>query len=374
MLYFNKLLNNLIYTQKESLLRKIILAPLCLLSFFYGWANSLRVYLYARRVFSTRSLACKVVSVGNITLGGTGKTPFVILIAEMLRAKDFRVAILSRGYKGSFPEPFRLVSDGEQTFMEASQAGDEPYLLAEKLRGIPVIVGQNRWQSGQYVIEHFQSEILILDDGFQHLPLKRDLNLLLIDSSSPFGNGYLFPRGILRESLSQLRRADAIILTKAGQYDNIKILKQYLTKVSEEIPIFQVEYAPGEVRMLGKETSFPPENLNGKKVLAFSGIANPISFQQTLLHLNSKIAEFAIFPDHHQYRPKEWEKLSQKARELGVEALVTTEKDLVRCQGMEQGIIPLWGVSIQHVFLGNDLPRFKEFLFSRVGLARGTDF
>lgn len=370
MLYFNKLLNNLIYTQKESLLRKIILAPLGILSFFYGWGNSLRIYLYARKVFPTRSLPGKVVSVGNITLGGTGKTPFVILIAEMLRAKDFRVAILSRGYKGNFPEPFRLVSDGKQTFMEASQAGDEPYLLAEKLNGIPVIVGQNRWRSGQYAIEHFQSEILILDDGFQHLPLKRDLNLLLIDSSSPFGNGHLFPRGILRESPSQLRRADAIILTKAGQYDNFKILKQKLAKVPEEIPIFQVEYSPGEIRMLEKETSFPPEYLNGKKVLAFSGIAKPISFQQTLLNLNAQIAEFAIFPDHHQYRPKEWEKLYQKAKNLRVDALVTTEKDLVRCQGLEQGIIPLWGVSIQHVFLGNDLPRFEEFLFSRLSLAR----
>jgi len=370
MLYFNKLLNNLIYTQKESLLRKIILAPLGILSFFYGWGNSLRIYLYDRKVFPTRSLPGKVVSVGNITLGGTGKTPFVILIAEMLRAKDFRVAILSRGYKGNFPESFRLVSDGKHTFMEASQAGDEPYLLAEKLNGIPVIVGQNRWRSGQYAIEHFQSEILILDDGFQHLPLKRDLNLLLIDSSSPFGNGHLFPRGILRESPSQLRRADAIILTKAGQYDNFKILKQKLAKVPEEIPIFQVEYSPGEIRMLEKETSFPPEYLNGKKVLAFCGIAKPISFQQTLLNLNAQIAEFAIFPDHHQYRPKEWEKLYQKAKNLRVDALVTTEKDLVRCQGLEQGIIPLWGVSIQHVFLGNDLPRFEEFLFSRLSLAR----
>jgi len=374
MLYFNKLLNNLIYAQKESLLRKIILAPLCLLSFFYGWGNSLRVYLYARKVFPTRSLPCQVVSVGNITSGGTGKTPFVILIGEMLKATNFRVAILSRGYKGNFPEPFRLVSDGQQTFMGASQAGDEPYLLAEKLRGIPVIVGQNRWRSGQYAIEHFKSEILILDDGFQHLPLKRDLNLLLIDSSSPFGNGYLLPRGILREFPGQLRRADAIILTKARKYDNIKILKQNLIKVPEEIPIFQVEYEPGEIRMLGKESPLPPEYLKGKKVLAFSGIANPLSFRQTLLNLNAQIAEFAIFPDHYQYRPKEWEKLYQKATDLGVDALVTTEKDLVRCQGLEQGIIPLWGVSIQHVFLDNDLPRFEEFLFSRLSLARRTDF
>ena len=373
MIYFNKLLNYLIYAQKESLLRKIILYPLGLLSFFYGWVNSLRVYLYARNVFSTRSLSSKVVSVGNITLGGTGKTPFVILIAEMLRKKGLRVAVLSRGYKGNFQEPFRLVSDGKKVFMKPFQAGDEPFLLAEKLKGIPVIVGQNRWRSGQFAIKNFQSEILILDDGFQHLPLKRDLNLLLIDSSSPFGNGYLFPRGALRESLSQMSRADAFILTKAGQGDNINKLKNYLTKSSKEIPIFQVEYIPDEVRMLGNKTSFPPEYLNGKRVLSFSGIAKPVSFQQTLLHLNAKIVEFAAFPDHHQYRPKELEKLFKKARDLGVEALVTTEKDLVRCQGQGQGAIPLLGLSVRHIFLGNDLSRFEEFLFSKLGLVRETD-
>jgi tetraacyldisaccharide 4'-kinase len=374
MMYFSNLFNHLNYTSKESLLRKIFLAPLGLLSFFYGWTISLRVFFYKRSFFPTHSLAAKVVSVGNITLGGTGKTPFVILIAEMLKGKGLRVGILSRGYKGKFRGSFIVVSDGEQTFLEASQAGDEPYLLSKKLRGVPIIVGKNRWRSGQYAIDHFQSEILILDDGFQHLPLKRDFNLLLIDSSSPFGNGYLFPRGVLREPLSQIGRADAIILTKASRYDNLNILKNNLTKVAKEIPIFQVEYAPSEVHMVTKGASSPPEYLHGKKVLAFSGIAQPRSFQQTLHHLNARIVDYAIFPDHHQYRPKELEMLSQKARDLGVDALVTTEKDLVRCQGLEQGIIPLWGVSIRHVFLGDDLPLFEEFLLSKLNLAGRIDF
>jgi tetraacyldisaccharide 4'-kinase len=323
MIYFNKLLNNLYYTQKESWLRKMILAPLSLLSFFYGWANSL--------------------------------------------------AVLSRGYKGSFQEPFQLVSDGQSIFMDAFQAGDEPRLLAEKLKGVPIIVGQNRWQSGQYAIERFQSEILILDDGFQHLPLKRDLNLLLIDSYFPFGNGYLFPRGILRESKSQLIRADAIILTKGGHCDNVKILKHNLLSASKDIPVFRVEYKPGEGRIVGEGKTFPLDYLNGKKVLAFTGIASPSSFHQTLLDLNAKIAEFLIFPDHHRYRPQDWQKLFKKAKELEIEALITTEKDLVRCQGWGQGDIPLLGLSIRHVFLGNDLSRFEQILFSRLGLVRGMD-
>jgi tetraacyldisaccharide 4'-kinase len=195
----------------------------------------------------------------------------------------------------------------------------------------------------------------------------------LIDSTFPFGNGYLFPRGVLREPLSQIGRADAIILTKVSRCDNLKILKNNLTKVAKGIPVFRVEYAPGEVHMVREGVSFPPEYLDGKKVLAFSGIARPRSFEQTLHHLNVRIVEFAIFPDHHPYRPKELEELAQKARDLGVDALVTTEKDLARCQGLDQGIIPLWGISIQHVFLGDDSLLFEEFLLSKLGLARRTD-
>ncbi len=371
---FKNLLNHWKYPSEESRLRKILLAPLGLLSFFYGWAVSLRVYLYRQNFFTIRSLACQVVSVGNITLGGTGKTPFVILIAEMLKRKELRVGILSRGYKGNFRGSFQAVSDGQETLLKSSQAGDEPYLLSRKLKGIPVIVGKKRWQSGQYAIDRFQTEILILDDGFQYLALKRDVNLLLIDAARPFGNGYLFPRGVLREPLNELSRADAIILTKARGCDNVQILKNNLTKTVKGIPVFQAEYAPGEIQVAGKEISFPPEYLGGKTVLAFSGIAQPGSFQQTLQQLRARIVEFAVFPDHHRYRPQEMEGLAHKARELGVEALVTTEKDLARCHGLEPRAIPLWGVSIQHVFLGNDRLLFEEFLLAKLSLAGRGDF
>ncbi len=370
---FKNSLNHWKYASKESRLRKIFLAPLSLLSFFYGCVVSLRLYLYRQNFFTVRSLACQVVSVGNITLGGTGKTPFVILIAEMLKGKELRVGVLSRGYKGNFRGPFQAVSDGQETLLRASQAGDEPFLLSKKLKGIPVIVGKKRWRSGQYATDRFQTEILILDDGFQHLALKRNVNLLLIDAACPFGNGYLFPRGTLREPLSELRRADAIILTKARHCDNLQILKNNLNKAAEGTPVFQTEYVPGEIQVAGKETSFPPEYLGGKAVLAFSGIAQPGSFQQTLQHLKARIVEFAVFPDHHRYRPWELKRLAQKARELGVEALVTTEKDLARCQGLEAGTIPLWGVSIRHVFLGDDRLLFEDFLFSKLNLAGRRD-
>ena len=344
-----------------------MLAPLRLLSFFYGGAVSIRILFYARGIFRTHSLPCKVVSVGNITLGGTGKTPFVCLLSKMIQAKGFRVAILSRGYKGGVKSPFALITDGERILMDAQGAGDEPFLLAEKLRGVPVIVGRERLSSGRYAVDKFQTEVIILDDGFQHLPLKRDLNLLLIDASSPFGNGYLFPRGVLREPLEQISRADAVILTKVGQCANIKILKQNLKKILDVHSFFEVDYAPERVRVYGQERSLPPESLKGKKILAFSGLASPESFQNTLLSLEARIVKVEVFADHYWYIQKDIERLWQKAAELNVDALVTTEKDMVRMKDCAVGPIPLWVLPIQHVFLGNDQSHFEEFLFSRLG-------
>lgn len=356
--------------QRESKLRRVGGTPLCLLSFFYGLAVSARLSFYARGIFRTHALPCKVVSVGNITLGGTGKTPFVYLLSEMIRAKGFRVAILSRGYKGKFKGSFAVVTDGERILMDAQEAGDEPYLLAKKLREVPVIVGKERWLSGKYAVDKFKTEVLILDDGFQHLSLKRDLNLLLLDSASPFGNGYLFPRGVLREPLEQLSRADALILTKVAECANIKILKQNLKRALDGHPIFEVDYAPEEVWVQGKKLSLPPASLKGKRILAFSGIAKPESFRHTLVSLEAKIVRIEAFPDHHWYVQKDVHRLWEKAAELQVDALVTTEKDLVRLKDYPMGLPMLWVLSIQHVFRENDQPLFEKFLFSRLGSGR----
>jgi tetraacyldisaccharide 4'-kinase len=370
MTHFSKFFNDLINSPKGSRLGRKVLFPLCLLSFFYGWVVSVRTFFYARGIFSTHSLPCKVVSVGNITLGGAGKTPFVCLLSEMIQSRGFRVAVLSRGYKGNFKDPFALVTDGERILMGAREAGDEPYLLAEKLRGVPVIVGRERWLSGKYAVERFQTEVVILDDGFQHLPLDRDLNLLLIDSASPFGNGYLFPRGSLREPLKALSRAEAVILTKVQECANIKNLKENLKKKLAECPIFEAEYTPGEVRVGGNLQAFPPDHLKGKKILAFSGLAKPESFQKTLLGLEARIVGVEAFPDHHWFVQKDVEELWQRGAKLNVDALVTTEKDMVRLKDCTMGPLPLLVLSIQHVFKGDDQPRFEEFIFSRLGPKR----
>ena len=368
MAFFNKLFHYLNRVDDESKLRTAMLFPLGLLSFFYGRVVAARAYFYSRGIFKTHTLPCNVVSVGNITLGGTGKTPMVCFLAEMLQGKGVRVAILSRGYKGLFQGAFGMVSDGRKILMGPKQAGDEPYLLARKLAGVPVIIGKERRLSGQWAIDQFQTEVLILDDAYQHLALKRDLDLVLIDSLYPFGNGYLIPRGVLREPLDSLKRADAIILTKVGYSGSIENLRKIHSELPEKIPIFQANYAPWEILVFPGSKTLELEVLKGKSVLAFAGLAMPESFRQTLLRLGAHILAMEIFQDHHWYTPGDYKNLLAKAHRLGVDALMTTEKDLVRIQGFSPGSLPLWAIAIKHIFQPQDQESFQQFIFSRLGL------
>ncbi len=368
---FTRILKDIMNAPVESKWRRVLLSPLCLLSFFYGFLMSFRVQIYSWRILASHSLPCKVISVGNLTLGGTGKTPLVYSLAEILKGKGVRIAILSRGYGGNYPGKIGVVTKGEEILMTPQQAGDEPYLLAEKLKGIPVIIGQDRFQTGRYAIDHFQSEVLILDDGYQHLSLKRDVNLLLLDSSAPFGNGYIFPRGMLREPKSQISRADAVILTKGDLSDNIINLKENFLRREREIPFFQVHYEPLEIRAWVEKRSFPPEYVKGKKVLAFSGLGNPESFERILRQLQVNLLGTETFPDHHWYTLQDWERIFKKAEQLGVDGLVTTEKDWVRVKDFHSASLPLWAISIRHVFPGKDLGRFEKFILANLGLAHG---
>ncbi len=360
---------NLISAPEESKSRKILLLPLDLLSFFYGIILAVRRLLYRFRVFHAASLNCRVVSVGNITLGGTGKTPLVCLLAEMVQAAGYRVAVVSRGYKGNYHPPFALVSDGQRVLMNAAEAGDEPYLLARKLPGVPVVVGRERARAGRFAEEKFHSHVILLDDGFQHLALKRDLNLLLVDAQAQFGNRRLFPRGLLREPFTQLSRADAFVLTKVGQSSSINNLMEDVRKAGGHRPVFLVTYAPDVVRTV--EGTLPVASLAGRKVLAFCGIARPESFRDMLSALQAEIAGWETFPDHYAYTAPDRDRLFAEAKRLRVDALVTTEKDMTRWELIDPvpGPAPLWALSIRHVFRREeDGGRFEEFLFSRLGL------
>lgn len=364
------LFNLFLSETEEGKLRKMLLSPLCLLSFFYGLLVRARVHLYRLGIFRSSSLPCKVVSVGNITLGGTGKTPFVILLAELFHGKGIPAAILSRGYKGSFSGPLGIVTDGKKTLMDVRQAGDEPYLLSRKLRGVPVFIGRERRLSGQAAIDRFQARVVILDDGFQHLPLKRDVNLLLLDARTPFGNGWLFPRGSLREPLDQAKRADAVILTKADLSVNIEKLKEKLLRWAPGSPVFALRYAPIGIWDQIQERTLPLEVLRGRSILAFTGIGSPTSFRRSLENLGARIVGFNSFRDHYWYRPGDLRKLLQEGEQKGAEALLTTEKDSVRLEGFPQGKIPLWVLSVRQEFIDKENEDFETFLWTKLGLGK----
>jgi tetraacyldisaccharide 4'-kinase len=305
----------------------------------------MRYWLYSKNIFLSQSLGCPVIVVGNLTVGGTGKTPVVEKFARELSDKGRKVAILSRGYKSkSEPKlktffrwitharelPPRVVSNGKKVLLGSEFAGDEPYMLARNLPGVIVIVGKDRVKAGRYAIEKYGANILILDDGFQYLPLRGHMNLLLIDQTNPFGNGKLLPRGILREPIDHLKRASYILLTKTdiGQ-DNL--LESAIRKILPKANLIKCCHKPKYLRSLTDEKDMLPiGELNAKAICTFSGIAMPDSFEHFLKVQGANIVYGKRFIDHHRFTKYELDHMYNAAHRHGADFVVTTEKDAVR--------------------------------------------
>ncbi|RLB44266.1 MAG: tetraacyldisaccharide 4'-kinase [Deltaproteobacteria bacterium] len=302
-------------------------------SVVYGLCVKARSGAYHHGVLRRQQLPGFVLSVGNITVGGTGKTPAVIMLARWAKKLGYFPCVLSRGYGGKYREEVLEVSNGREIRSTWQKCGDEPYLLANKLLalGIPVIVSKKRYLGGRYAVEKFGSELFILDDGFQHLGIKRDFDLLLLDSRTPFGSGRLIPWGTLREPPRAVRRADAIILTrwKEGSEGDVAI-KRY----SSGIPIFSAEHRAEKIVMPQEGGEMRPSALTGQRVAAFAGIANPDSFRATLEELGAKVCFFKSFGDHHLYTSQDLIELEKAGYEHGARYILTTEKDWVKLQGM----------------------------------------
>jgi len=319
------------------------------LSWLFSCIAQARLWLYQRRILHDQPLGCLVVVVGNLTVGGTGKTPVVEKFARALRDRGRKVAILSRGYKSkSAPfwkkwwraitytaePPPRIVSDGERVLLDSEQSGDEPFMLARNLPGVIVLVDKNRVKAGAYAIKRFGCDTLVLDDGFQYLPLKGRLNLLLVDKTNPFGNGHLLPRGILREPIKHLKRASYVFLTKSnGERD--PELEALIKEHNPEVDIIECAHRPKHLQRFGVAPDAPDARepltwLKGRRVLAFSGIATPESFEKFLRDLGSRIVARERFLDHYRYADEDFAALFALARQEGAECLVTTEKDAVR--------------------------------------------
>jgi len=330
----NKFMNainwSILHAKRQSNVITFLLRPVSLI---YGLAVQLRLIAYKVGLFSIKSLPTYVISVGNITTGGTGKTPFVAMLAEWASRNGFRVGILSRGYKRKRGHSSLVVSNGKKVLASVVEAGDEPFLLAKKLPSVPVLISKKRYRIGHLALRLFNSELLLLDDGYQHLLLNRDLNILLLDAKRQFGNRSLLPLGPLREPVEQTKRADLIIITRCTDEHPGDDLVDFLQRNFSERPIFRSGHFPDQVvfPLVGK--TYPPGFLSGKRVVAFAGLANPDDFLEMVKGLGAHVIHFEAFSDHHPFTEDEIEELASWMRRSDGDFLLTTEKDWVRTDG-----------------------------------------
>ena len=337
-----------------SLQQSILATPLRFLliplSWLYTASIQLRNILYTHGVFKARRLPCRVISVGNIVAGGTGKTPAVIAIAKHLQREGMRVAILLRGYKRRAREKVTIVSDGEKVCAAPIESGDEADMMARHLSGVPIIVGKCRYLAGQIALERFKVDILLLDDGFQHRQLARDVDILTIPATHPFGSPEkLLPAGTLREPPAALQRADLILLTHADTPDVSAHIKKLVKPLAPNASVLESIHQPthlyplaisNQPSAISTKPSLPTaeirdpkaiptdmKELKGKRILAVCGIGNPDAFVATLMRCSVASVELLAFPDHHVYTETDKQRIDTAFQEAGADLIVTTQKD-----------------------------------------------
>lgn len=329
-----------------------------------------RLALYRSRLLRPHSHGCLVISVGNLTVGGTGKTPVVEMLARALRDGGRRVAILSRGYK-SVPRPFlfrladkltrrkslfipRVVSDGVSLLLDSRTAGDEPFMLANNLRGVVVLVDRDRVKSGIYAISEFGADTLILDDGLQYIKMRHGLEIVLVDRQSPFGNDHLLPRGTLREPPSNLARATHIFLTKCDGSDNSEVISR-IRLHNRTADIIECTHRPKHLKNFATGETKPLEFLKGLNVGSLSGIAVPESFEGALKALGANLELTQSYTDHHRYSVKEVERFIRRCARRNLDAVVTTEKDAVRIPRLTDLELPIYYMRVEiEILAGQD--------------------
>ena len=325
----------------------LLRAFLHLLSHPYRGVVLLRLTLFRKGLLRSHRIGCAVASVGNLTVGGTGKTPVVERLAADLSARGRKVAILSRGYKSSGGKgAVRIVSEGGALLLDSKRAGDEPFMLAKNLRGVAVLVDKNRVECGKVAIRDLGCDFLILDDGLQYVKLGRRFDIVLIDREAPFGNEFLLPRGTLREPPGNLRRASHILITKCDGSD-LSALHERIRTLNRTAPIIECRHRPVELQNLGTGEKVGLSSLQGMRAAAISGIASPESFEQGLQRLGVHLELTESFADHHRFSKREIERFLKRCSRRGIEAILTTEKDAVRMPRLLNSEIPILYLRIE---------------------------
>jgi tetraacyldisaccharide 4'-kinase len=315
----------------------------------YSLVMVVRAFLYRKNILlKPQRLPVPVISIGNLTLGGTGKTPMVRYVTRLLLDRGLRPAIVSRGYGGKATGKVNIVSDGTAIRLSPDMAGDEPYMLAEALPDVPVLTGSQRPRVALLAIREFGVNCIVMDDGFQHLALKRDLDLVLFSASALLGDRRVFPGGLLREPLSALGRSHGFVITgvDGGNRSKVKDFQQWLQGSFPGKPVFAGEYLPAGIWHSSEGTAYSLAEARESQVFAFAGIANPESFRQTLLQQGFLLAGFKEFKDHHGYTAQDVVALVAAAVAHGATALITTEKDFVKLRPFF-GEFPILALTIE---------------------------
>ncbi|MHB1001847.1 MAG: tetraacyldisaccharide 4'-kinase [Armatimonadota bacterium] len=359
-----KYLESVVYGDRGGLIAGIVRTLLRLLSVVYRAALGVYLFLFNSGIRNRHRLQVPVISIGNITAGGTGKTPMVQYLCRGLSSVGLHPAVLSYGYGGSLGGEFGIVSDKSNILLDAQTAGDEPVMLAQSLPGVPVLVCKHRDTSGKTAIENFGADVIVLDDGFQVWKLHRDADIVLLNAEKPFDNGYTLPAGLLREPVSALRRAGCIIVTgcsDTGVKDN---LLSELERLRIRIPVFFSDYRPSAIISLDDDGVLPVEHIRGKRVFAVSSIGNPVSFERTLESTGAVTAGVRRYPDHYGYTSEDMMDICRCASDVSAEMIVTTEKDAVKLNSFDSRI-PVMALRVEPEL--NDKKAFWQLIFNITG-------
>jgi tetraacyldisaccharide 4'-kinase len=348
---------------------QIALTPI---SRLYGAAAFLRRALYALNIVKPKHLPCPTISIGNITTGGTGKTPLTIYVATLLKEAGLSPLIISRGYRGTASKNGGIVSDGRTIRMDAGRSGDEPLLMAQRLPGVPVAVGRNRYKIGTDAIRQFAPDVILLDDGFQHFQLARNIDIVLLDHARPLGNDRLLPAGPLREPPGALRKADIIVFTRADNPAGPH--PACLEACISDKPRFNACHVPVITEWLSADTASTPkgplpgiDSLAGRQAYLFCGLADNQSFLDSVRQLTADIAGHRFFRDHHAYTAGDLAAISREAREKNADMIITSGKDYVKIRGHHIPDIPCDLVVLDAAISFKDqTERFKHLLLARI--------
>ena len=312
--------------------RRIDDAPLVLrivlhiFSLLYATVTGIRNRLYDRNILKARDVPCRVVSIGNLTVGGTGKTPVTIMTARILVTGGCRVAVVSRGYGRSTQETI-IVSDGDQIHAGPDLAGDEPHLIAESLPGVPVVVGADRHLAAMTAYERFKPDVILLDDGFQHRRLNRQVDIVTVDAHEPYGSGYVLPRGILRESPRGLSRAQAVVVTRCNEDTTRDHIERLIRYYDCDVDIYWSAMVPSGLREPNTHEYRDLAVVAGMKVFALCNIAVPEQFHGMLVRLGASIVAYRCFEDHHRYTIEELTRIEEEAVQNEAGMIIMTAKD-----------------------------------------------